>query len=153
MPRIGAVVFASIWAMASKYVFAVDRRHIFNPAAFGVAASALLLNQPATWWIGGNLAMLPLVVVGGVLLVRKLRRFDLVGVFHGRGAGDHADPGGPASYGMVLSQTFCSSPLLFFAFVMLTEPLTAPRTARCGWCSRRWSASSTRRISMSVRST
>jgi len=34
---IGFLVFASAWAMASKYIFAVDKKHFFNPAAFGVA--------------------------------------------------------------------------------------------------------------------
>src|SRR5262249_43817561 len=35
-------------------------------------------------------------------------------------------PAAPGDYGMVLGETFRSSPLLFFAFVMLTEPLTSP---------------------------
>jgi len=37
----------------------------------------------------------------------------------------------PSQYGTVVAESFRSSPLLFFAFVMLTEPLTArwPRLA------------------------
>ena len=35
---VGALIFASVWAMASKFIFAVGRKHLFNPAAFGVAA-------------------------------------------------------------------------------------------------------------------
>ncbi len=125
---VGAVIFASVWAMASKYVFAIDRKHLFNPAAFGVAASALLLNQPATWWIGGNLAMAPLVIVGGLLLVRKLHRSGLVVVFMIAALATTLVPADPANYGMILSETLRSSPIFFFAFVMLTEPLTAPTT-------------------------
>ncbi|MEO5757575.1 MAG: RnfABCDGE type electron transport complex subunit D, partial [Mesorhizobium sp.] len=34
----------------------------------------------------------------------------------------------PSQYGTALTETLGSSPLLFFAFVMLTEPLTAPTT-------------------------
>ena len=69
---VGAVIFASVWAIASKFIFAIGRKHLFNPAAFGIAVSALLLDQPATWWVGGNLTLLPLMFAGGVLVVRKL---------------------------------------------------------------------------------
>ncbi|WP_292166915.1 hypothetical protein [Mesorhizobium sp.] len=71
---IAAVVFASVWAISSKFILAIGRKHLLNPAALGVALSALLLDQPATWWVGGNLALLPLVLLGGMLIVRKLRR-------------------------------------------------------------------------------
>ncbi|TGS08325.1 hypothetical protein EN830_36755, partial [Mesorhizobium sp. M1C.F.Ca.ET.187.01.1.1] len=76
-----AVVFTSVWAISSKFILAIGRKHLFNPAALGVALSALLLDQPATWWVGGNLPLLPIVLVGGMLIVRKLRRLDLVSTF------------------------------------------------------------------------
>lgn len=122
----GTLAFISIWAMASKFMLAVGRKHIFNPAAFGVALSALLLNQPATWWVGGNLPLLPFVVVGGILIVRKLRCFDLVATFIVVDLAVVLGGATPAQYGMVLRETLLSSPLFFFGFVMLTEPLTAP---------------------------
>jgi Na+-transporting NADH:ubiquinone oxidoreductase subunit NqrB len=56
---IGVLIFASVWATASKFVFAIGRKHIFNPAAFGAVLPAYLLGQPATWWVGGNLGLLP----------------------------------------------------------------------------------------------
>ncbi len=128
---IGFLIFVSAGAMASKYIFTIGRKHIFNPAAFGVALSALILGQSATWWIDGNLVLLPFVLLGGLLIVRKIRRFDLVLSFfvvvlltivltsHGS----------PIA---ILAHTFQYSSFLFFAFVMLTEPLTAPpsRTLR-----------------------
>ena len=40
-----------------------------------MALSALLLNQPATWWVGGPLTLLPLVLVGGLFIGHKLQRF------------------------------------------------------------------------------
>jgi Na+-transporting NADH:ubiquinone oxidoreductase subunit NqrB len=125
---IGAVVFASVWAISSKFIFAVGRKHIFNPAALGVALSALLLDQPATWWVGGNLPLLPVVLVGGVLVVRKLRRLDLVATFVVVALATVLATTEPSRYGTALAETLRSSPLLFFAFVMLTEPLTAPTT-------------------------
>jgi len=41
----GAIVFASAWAMASKFILSLRRRHVFNPAALGVALPALLSVQ------------------------------------------------------------------------------------------------------------
>lgn len=122
--------WASVLAMATKYVLAVRKKHVFNPAAVAVAVAALTLNQSATWWIG-TAAMAPFVMLGGWLIVRKIRHTDLV-----------------VSFFMVAMLTILSfsftkgtdllitikgmlldSPLLFFAFVMMTEPLTTPPTS------------------------
>ncbi len=123
---VGVLVFASVWAMASKFIFAVGRKHVFNPAAFGVLLPALLLDQPATWWVGGNLPLLPVVLLGGLLLTRKLQRFDLVATFILVDLATTLATTAPSQYGAALNQTLLYSPLFFFAFVMLTEPLTAP---------------------------
>lgn len=122
----GVLVFASVWAMASKFILAVGRKHVFNPAAFGVVLTAFLLDQPATWWVGGNLPLLPVVLIGGFLIVRKLQRLDLVATFILVALATVLATVPPSQYGMALSETLLSSPLFFFAFVMLTEPLTAP---------------------------
>ncbi|WP_027169486.1 RnfABCDGE type electron transport complex subunit D [Mesorhizobium sp. WSM3224] len=127
---IGAAAFASVWAISSKYILAVGRKHLFNPAALGVALTALLLDRPATWWVGGSVWLLPLVLVGGALVVRKLRRLDLVATFLGVALATILATTNPSQYGAAIAETFSSSPLLFFAFVMLTEPLTAPTTRR-----------------------
>ena len=126
---IGAIVLACVWAISSKFILAIGRKHLFNPAALGVALTAALLDQPATWWVGGNLPLLPLVLVGGLLIVRKLRRLDLVATFIAVALVTILATSEPSQYLTALRETLGSSPLLFFAFVMLTEPLTAP-TAR-----------------------
>ncbi|MER8693066.1 RnfABCDGE type electron transport complex subunit D [Mesorhizobium opportunistum] len=123
---IAAVAFTSVWAISSKFILAIGRKHLFNPAALGVALSALLLDQPATWWVGGNLPLLPLVLFGGMLIVRKLRRLDLVSTFVVVALATILATSDPSQYWTALAETLGSSPLLFFAFVMLTEPLTAP---------------------------
>lgn len=123
---IGVLVFASVWATASKFVFAIGRKHIFNPAALGAVLPAFLLGQPATWWVGGNLGLLPVVLLGGLLVVRKLRRFDLVLVFILVNLATVLVTTAPSQYRTALSETLLYSPLFFFAFIMLTEPLTAP---------------------------
>ncbi len=67
---------AAIAATASKYVLAFRRRHIFNPAAMAVVITSYALGHPATWWVGTPV-LLPFVLIGGVLIVRKIRRLDM----------------------------------------------------------------------------
>jgi ferredoxin-NADP reductase/Na+-translocating ferredoxin:NAD+ oxidoreductase RnfD subunit len=122
---------AAIAATASKYVLAFRRRHVFNPAAIAVVITSYALGRPPTWWVGAP-ALLPFVLIAGVLIVRKIRRLDMVGTFF------------LAYFAALLlfaiaervhlatevRQTLLRSPLLFLAFVMLTEPLTMPPTRR-----------------------
>ena len=116
----------AVCAMASKYILAIGKKHVFNPVAFAVVLSALLLNVPATWWVAGNTTLLPFVVIGGLIVVHKLRRFDLVLAFAITAltvvAFTARDPIGG------IQATLLYSVFFFFAFVMLTEPLTTPPT-------------------------
>lgn len=123
---VGFIIFASSWAMASKYIFALGKKHVFNPAAFGVALSALLIGQSATWWVAGNIPLLPIVVLGGLLIVRKIHRFDLVIGFGITALLTIALTANGGNYFTAITQTILHSSLFFLAFVMLTEPLTMP---------------------------
>ncbi len=121
--------WASVLAIASKYIINIRGKHIFNPAALGVAVTYLVINQSASWWVGTP-AMLPAVLFGGLLVVRKIRRFKLVWSFMAAavavtclGALWSGQALGPS-----FSTLFLYSPFFFFAFVMLTEPLTTPPT-------------------------
>ena len=125
---VGFLIFASVWAMASKYIFAIGKKHIFNPAAFAVALTAVTINQSATWWVGGNLALLPVVLVGGLLLVRKIQRFDLVISFALAAFATIVATAASGDLWTPIVQTVLHSSFLFLAFVMLTEPLTTPPT-------------------------
>src|SRR5437868_4507715 len=78
---VAGLILASVAAIASKFVLAIYRKHIFNPVAIGVVASALVLDQPATWWVGGNLTLLPFVLAGVLLVLRKVQRFDMFGAY------------------------------------------------------------------------
>lgn len=123
---IGFLIFASAWAMASKFIFAIGKKHIFNPAAFGVALGALVLGQSATWWVGGNLPLLPFVFLGGLLIVRKIHRFDLVASFGVIALFTIAVTANGGNYTTAVIQTVLHSAIFFLAFAMLTEPLTMP---------------------------
>jgi ferredoxin-NADP reductase/Na+-transporting NADH:ubiquinone oxidoreductase subunit NqrB len=127
------LLWAGVLAMASKYILAIRRKHIFNPAALAVALAALTLNQAASWWVG-TVAMAPFVLVGGLLVARKLARFDLILSFVGAACAVTLAATLAKGTGVLpaAGQLLADTPLLFFAFVMLTEPLTTPpgRTRR-----------------------
>lgn len=123
--------WAAVLSQSAKYILAVNKKHIFNPAALAVVLTWFVLGDSASWWVG-NLSMLPFVLIGGILVVRKIRRFDLVFYFFlvavlmsvGLSAFAGHDPFN------ILKQEVIDSPLFFFAFVMLTEPLTTPPTQK-----------------------
>ncbi len=123
------LAWAAVLATASKYLLVWRRRHIFNPAALAVVLTSFFLGESASWWVG-NVPMLPIVLVGGVLIVRQMRRFDLVWAFFlvvmATMLGLAIMNGG--QLGTMAGQIALHSPLFFFAFAMLTEPLTTPPT-------------------------
>jgi glycine betaine catabolism B len=119
--------WVAILAISSKYILAINNKHIFNPAAIAVVITSYAIGQSASWWVGTQY-MLPAVIIGGYLIIRKVRQEDMIIIF------------------IVTTLLFMSisrwlqgnditqmirflivdSPLLFFASVMLTEPLTEP---------------------------
>ena len=123
--------WAAVLAMASKYMLAPGGKHIFNPAAFAVALTYLTVNQTASWWVGSG-PMLPYVLVAGLLLTRKLERFGLVLSFLGTAFGITVlvDIFTGANILSTFQKVILYSPLLFFGFIILTEPLTTPPTRR-----------------------
>ena len=119
--------WASVWAMASKYMFAIKRKHVLNPAAVAVAITSLFLGLSATWWVATP-KMLPFVAIGGFLLVRKIRRGNLVWSFFVTAVLSVLAPT-ILSGGNIISSFWhllAYSPLVFFACIMLTEPISTP---------------------------
>ena len=122
---IGLVV-ASVAAIVSKFVIAFGRKHIFNPVAVGVVVSGYLVAEPATWWVDGNMPMILCVLAGGLLVVRKVQRFDMVGAYLLANLSVVLLTSPPGMLSETLKFSVVYSPLLFAGFAMLTEPLTAP---------------------------
>lgn len=120
---------AATLAMASKYILAINKKHVFNPVAVAVVFTSFGFNHSASWWVG-NLYLLPFVVVGGYLIVRKTQKEDIILTFlmttisiiivfsFLRGSNIIA----------VLDKVVLHTALFFFASVMITEPLTMPPT-------------------------
>lgn len=120
---------ASGLAIASKYLLTINKKHIFNPAAVAVVLTALGPKQSASWWVG-TAYLLPFVLVGGVILLRKIRKFHMIFIFLGT-TFLATVLYTVMSRGNVLTsinQTILSSAIFFLAFVMLTEPATSPTT-------------------------
>lgn len=122
---------ASGLAMASKYLLTIREKHIFNPAAIAVVLTAFGPRQTASWWVG-TAVMLPFVVIGGILITRKIRHERMVITFF------IATTISTAFYAIIsrvsvissLHDMIFSSAIFFLGFVMLTEPLTSPPTAK-----------------------
>ncbi len=132
--EIGFLVGLTGIAMGSKYLIAIRHRHFLNPAMTAAVLSAIFLGQTASWWVA-SIYTLPLTIVGGLILFQKLRRWQLWLSFLVSYAivlsallliqGTNA-----ANLGSLLVQIFVFSPVLFFLYVMVPEPLTSPSTDR-----------------------
>lgn len=113
-------------AIVLKYTIAYRHRHICNPAALALVIAGVCGYIGVEWWIGSRY-MVPFVLISGVAIVVKTRRFDLVSLYIvtssalviARSNGDILT---------ALTQHFFSWPTIFFATVMLTEPLSLPGT-------------------------
>lgn len=118
-------------AIASKFLLTIGKKHLFNPAALSLFVFSLFGVGNAIWWVG-SASLLPFVAIVGLLIVRKIRRFNLffsfllvasstVGFFNLQ----YQIP-----FEQSLQQVFLSWPIIFFGTIMLTEPLTMPPRTR-----------------------
>ncbi len=123
--------FVAILTMSSKFILAPDKKHIFNPVAIALVITGFGLNHSATWWVG-NAVMTPLIIIGGLLVVRKIRREAMVVTYILSAVGLFLVIiflEGSVIVSAV-NKIFLHSSMMFFAFVMLTEPLTTPPTKK-----------------------
>lgn len=112
---------AGVFAMVSKYAFAIHKKHIFNPAAVSVFVLGILGFGNAIWWVGSAI-LLPFVIILALLIVRKTRRFSMFLTFFLTAGFSILIFNSPEA----LAQSLVSWPIIFFGAVMLTEPQTTP---------------------------
>lgn len=135
------LALTAVAAQASKYVLVWRARHVFNPAAAGVVLMVLLgellgdrVDNPppsTTWWAASE-SMTFFVLAGALVVLYRTGRFALAVTF--------AVPAALLTYwgvesfsdtGTAIEYVAYSTPIVFFAAFMLTEPLTlAPRRAQ-----------------------
>ncbi len=131
--------FSEIWiyigvaglAMGSKYFLAISKKHIFNPVAISIFIAGFLGSGVAYWWVGSSYLLIPTAILG-ILILRKVRRFEMFFYFIGFAL---LSTSVSSFFGELpilesLSSAILSGPLLFFGSVMLTEPLTTPPQRR-----------------------
>jgi len=120
----------AVLSIVLKFVLIYGKRHIFNPAALALFAAGVLGYTGAEWWVSSRY-MLPIVLICGVLITLKTQRIHIVLTYVVLST----------AIVVMLAVTdnavfdafiihFLSWPTLFFATVMLTEPLGIPSTRR-----------------------
>ncbi len=121
----------AIIAMASKYIINVRGKHIFNPAAVAIVIASVTGFAFAGWWVASP-ALLPITAVVALLILYKTQKMSMAFVFLATAVaiiiGRLVLEGNLSPQVVWLSLT--SWPLVFFAGVMLSEPLTLPSTRR-----------------------
>ena len=126
-----AATLAAVLANASKYLLVARGRRLVNPAAFGAVVVAVAGIGAPVWWVA-NSWMLPLVLVGGLVVLRRAGGTEIALVV-----------GAIALIGTVLRLALTgtapldafptavvSYPVVFLALFMATEPLTLPPLRR-----------------------
>jgi Na+-translocating ferredoxin:NAD+ oxidoreductase RnfD subunit len=121
----------SVAAILSKYLFRSRHANVFNPAALAIIASFYVFHTGQSWW--GALTEVPLaaqlvLVLAGLFITDRINKMPLVLAFLG-------------TYFLLFTLTaFVSEPrrvaevfrppdieaVLFFAFIILTDPPTSP---------------------------
>ena len=130
---------AAFLTVASKYIFRLRRKHIFNPSAFGIIATILLTKDawlsPGQW--GSNAVIFFAVVTLGTIVVTRVQKLDVslaflltfVALLYWRQV--HV-LGWPMDYFL---HSVSTGSLLLFTFFMISDPRTSPNhpLARIIW--------------------
>lgn len=120
-------ILAPFLAMGSKYLLKFNKKHFFNPAAFALVVIGFLQIPQVSWWIG-NSDLFPFVLVVGLLVLRKVRKFRLFTtyfIFALISISIFAYLNDRNIFS-ILYEAITSYPILFLGTIMLVEPLTTP---------------------------
>ncbi len=125
------LVLVAVLAMASKYILAINKKHVFNPAAIALVVMSLFGVGIGAWWVGSSVMLIPVAILG-FLVLRKIRHFTMFFAFFGVAVATIVAVGLNNNYVFVdiLKEIFTSWPIIFFGTIMFTEPLTTPPTKK-----------------------
>ena len=132
-------LLAAFLTVASKYLFRINKKHIFNPSAFGIVAAIYLTNDawlsPGQW--GSNAVIFFFVVTLGTIVVTRVQKLDVSLAFLLTFAGllfwrQVYVLGWPMDY---FIHSVSTGSLLLFTFFMISDPKTSPNhpLARIFW--------------------
>ncbi len=121
-------------ALLSKHLLVLNRKPIFNPAAFGLLVSLFVFHTNQSWWGGLSLLptwTIPILLIVGFMIAKKVNKFPQVFTYFGvyfllfvLVTALHIQDV-TAIYRAPLINT-----TLFLGFVMLTDPPTSPAKYR-----------------------
>ncbi|MEK7572180.1 MAG: oxidoreductase [Patescibacteria group bacterium] len=129
--QIATLVLAGVIAMTSKYLLAIHKKHLFNPAAIAAVILGIMGSPQVSWWIASSV-LIPLTLIVGLLIVRKIRRFTLFFSFIITSFLVLTISGIAETRNLIdlWIETIISWPIIFLATIMLTEPATTPPTKK-----------------------
>ncbi|HUR09809.1 MAG TPA: DUF2330 domain-containing protein, partial [Flavitalea sp.] len=123
-------LLATFLTVASKYIFRIRHKHIFNPSAFGIIATIVLTKDawlsPGQW--GSNAVIFFFVVTLGTIVVTRVQKLDVslafiitfIGLLFWRQV---YTLGWPLDHFL---HSVSTGSLLLFTFFMISDPRTAP---------------------------
>jgi Na+-translocating ferredoxin:NAD+ oxidoreductase RnfD subunit len=124
-------VLTSLAAIASKYLVRGRSANVFNPAALAIVATSRIFDTGQSWW-GALPDVHPAAVIvlfaAGIFITNRVNKMPLVVTFLGvyfslfTVTAFAADPAGVAE----IFRAPDAQAVLFFAFIILTDPPTSP---------------------------
>jgi len=132
-------LLATFLTVISKYIFKFNKKHIFNPSAFGIIATILITKDawlsPGQW--GSNAVIFFGVVTLGTIVVTRVQKLDVslaflltfIGLLYWR---QIYVLGWPMDH---FIHSISTGSLLLFTFFMISDPRTSPNhpIARIVW--------------------
>ncbi len=118
-------ILAGVIAILSKHLIKIQQKHIFNPANFGVLLVSIIFGVSHTWWISSPLI---LVVIFGIFVIWRLRRFDLTISFLASYymLNSLIELYGGSTFFDIFYTIINGGVIYFFSMFMLIEPRTHP---------------------------
>ena len=121
------LAIVALIAMASKYIFVMHGKHIFNPAVIAIVIASISGFAYAAWWVASPGLLLVTVIIA-LLILYKTQKLLIGGIYIVSAVGVLALQA--AWQGELNAETLqllvTSWPFVFVAGVMLSEPLTLP---------------------------
>jgi len=122
--------------IASKHLLRIEGRHVFNPSNFGLVLALALFPDTAHVMVaewGSSWGMVFVLLNCAFFIGFRVRRFHLAAAFLGSYAVFAAatalgQGAAPAALPLYLANELTSGAVLVFAFFMMTDPKTSPRT-------------------------
>lgn len=126
-----SIIFVTFISLLSKFIFVINKTHLFNPVAISAVISTIFINYPPLWWVS-NKYMFVFILVGALIILTKLKRFSVFFTFLLVSFLTTYLLSYPLTTNIIdFAYIFLVSyPIIFIGSVMLTEPITMPQVKK-----------------------